>query len=339
MFGLRQSMKACEPAQTLTTPRSVHARPGLTPLDWLATKRRPGGHTMRCDTLSPRPRHSRSILALAFMAAALLPLPIAAQVALPTQAPAVLSVFCESLRPGTAPDYDTHNIAWSRQLEQIPNAPPLLALRRMSGTQEVCYMSGLASFAASDSAEKIIMGDAAYTRALPGLERKNAAYVSGSRAMYAAYRGDLAAGSYPDLMKRRVYMWTEFRVRQGAEEAFDTAAKAYRALFARKQLPAEWRVYQVVAGAQGATYWVFESFPDMSGMDKGMADGMKATDGLSEAERAAFKTFNDALTFVRTDLWRVSSGLTAMSAAVRGDDPFWKRPALAPKAATKPKTP
>jgi len=42
---------------------------------------------------------------------------------------------------------------------------------------------------------------------------------------------------------------------------------------------------------------------------------------------------------VRTDMWRVSSGLTVMNAAVRGDDPFWKRPALAPRVAAKPKTP
>lgn len=294
---------------------------------------------MRCDTPSPLRSLVRPLSTAVLLSAVFLPLRAAAQVALPSQAPAVLSVFCESLRPGTAPDYDSHNVGWSRQLEQIKDAPPQIALRRMTGPQEVCYLSGQGSFAAGDTTEKIIMGDAAYTRALPNLERKNTAYVSGTRAMYGMYRGDLAAGSYPDLMKRRVYMWTEFRVRPGAEEAFDNGAKTYRALFARKQLPAEWRVYQVVAGAQGATYWVFESFPDLSGMDKGMADGMKATEGLTEAERSAFKTFNEALTFVRTDMWRVSSGLTVMNAAVRGDDPFWKRPALAPRVAAKPKTP
>ncbi len=295
---------------------------------------------MRCNTLSPLLSPVRPLSTAVLLCTVWLPLQAGAQVALPSQAPAVLSVFCESLRPGTAPDYDSHNIGWSRQLEQIKDAPPQLALRRMTGPQEVCYLSGQGSFAAGDTTEKIIMGDAAYTRALPNLERKNTAYVSGTRAMYGMYRGDLAAGNYPDLMKRRVYMWTEFRVRPGAEEAFDNGAKTYRALFARKQLPAEWRVYQVVAGAQGATYWVFESFPDLSGMDKGMADGMKATEGLTEAERSAFKTFNEALTFVRTDMWRVSSGLTVMNAAVRGDDPFWKRPAQTPRvAAAKPKTP
>lgn len=294
---------------------------------------------MRSNTRSRfAPRSPRCSLVLVAFALAS-PIALTAQIALPTQPPAVLSVFCESLRPGTAPDYDSHNAGWSRQLEQIKDAPPQLALRRMTGPQEVCYMSGQGSFAAGDTSEKIIMGDAAYARALPGLERKNTSYVSGTRAMYGMYRGDLAAGTYPDLMKRRVYMWTEFRVRPGAEEAFDNGAKVYRALFARKQLPAEWRVYQVVAGAQGATYWVFESFPDLSGMDKGMADGMKATDGLTDAERSAFKTFNEALTFVRTDMWRVSSGLTVMNAAVRGDDPFWKRSPLVPRAAAKPKTP
>ena len=112
------------------------------------------------------------------------------------------------------------------------------------------------------------------------------------RILEAMARPDLSHGSYPDLNKQRYWEITIMRIRPGQDEAFATAAKAYKAMASRGMPNARWRVYGITAGMPGPTYLIFSSVNTFSQFDTMVAEGMGAEKVMTAEERAIFKKFD-----------------------------------------------
>ena len=72
------------------------------------------------------------------------------------------------------------------------------------------------------------------------------------------------------------------------QAAFDAAAKAYTAAAKRAGVNPEFRVYQVMQGAPGDTYWIFTSQTSMAGFDALMASDPKIFAAFTAEDRKLF---------------------------------------------------
>ena len=111
--------------------------------------------------------------------------------------------------------------------------------------------------------------DPALSAELDRLSRGDAEFVSEATALQAVARPDLSHGAFPDLAMMRFWEITTFRVKPGHAEDFAAAAKAWASASARSAPSANWRTYEVVAGAPGGTFLVFGSVASFADFDKG----------------------------------------------------------------------
>lgn len=247
--------------------------------------------------------------------------------------PAMMAVGCEWVKPGMGPAHDLHEEAWARASEAVKGIAPSLALQSTTGLAETCWLTSVSSYDQLGKNYALYNKDPAYAAAMPSLVGNDAKFVSDGRNYIAILRPDLSAGAMPNVLTRRVTEWTEWRIRPGNGAAFDAAAKAYAAAATRAGLQPEFRVFQVLHGAPGDTYWVFTSMTSMAGFDKMMADDPKVFAAFTADDRKLFDDFfAKAVVSTTSNIWSYNSAQSALTPEQRATDPFWK---LKPKAAPK----
>ena len=251
--------------------------------------------------------------------------------ALPTSQPKFMNVVREKVKIGRAAEHARHEAGWPAALEKGKSTQAYVALSSMTGSPEVWYITPFESHAALDEATKRDDADPVLSAELERLGKADAEFLTDLQVLQAAARPDLSYGAFPDIGLMRFYEISTWRVRPGHEPGFEAAAKAYAAA-ARKVNPnASWRVYEVIAGLPGPTYYIFSSVRDFAEFDAAMKDGA-ATMGAMVAEDAANaqKWLRDGVTNVETQRFRLDPTQSYVDAATKAKDPaFWmpKRPA------------
>jgi heme-degrading monooxygenase HmoA len=140
-------------------------------------------------------------------------------------------------------------------------------------------------------------------------------------------------GAFPELAKTRFVEITIFRVRPGHEREFEAAAKAYGSAAKRAAPETSFRVYEVIAGIPGPTYFVFSSTQSFAQFDKATEDGMATMKGASDEERSTLEKFSrEGLINVETQRFRIDPAMSYVPKEIRASDPaFWmpKKPVAA----------
>lgn len=247
--------------------------------------------------------------------------------------PAMMAVTCEWVKPGMGPAHDQHEEAWARASEAVKGAAPSLAVQSTTGLAETCWITSVSSYAQLGKNNELYNKDPGYAALMPSLVGNDAKFISDYRSYIAVLRPDLSAGAMPNVLTRRVMEWSEWRIRPGNGAAFAAAAKAYTAASKRAGLNPEFRVFQVMQGAPGETYWIFTSQTAMAGFDVMMASDPKIFAAFTPEDAKLFDDFfAKAVMSMNSNIWAYNSAQSTLTAEQRASDPFWK---LKPKAAPK----
>jgi hypothetical protein len=148
----------------------------------------------------------------------------------------------------------------------------------------------------------------------------------------------MSHGAFPDVAKQRFYEVTIFRVRPGHEDQFAEAAKAYGSAAGRTAPGAAYRVYEVVAGMPGPTYFVISSVVSHGDFDKAASEGDATTKGMTKEQLAVMDKFGaEGLINAETQRFRIDPNMCYVPKDVRASDPaFWNPKKPAAKATTPP---
>ena len=245
--------------------------------------------------------------------------------------PAMMAVGCEWVKPGMGPAHDQHEEAWARASEAVKGIAPSLAVQSTTGTAQTCWITSVSSYEQLGKNNELYNKDPGYAAAMPSLVGNDAKFISDFRSYLAVLRPDLSAGAMPNVLTRRVMEWSEWRVRPGNGAAFAAAAKAYAAAAKRAGVNPEFRVYQVMHGAPGDTFWIFTSQASMAGFDALMASDPKIFAAFTPEDAKLFDDFfAKALVSTSSNIWAYNSAQSTLTPDQRASDPFWK---LKPKAA------
>ncbi len=218
--------------------------------------------------------------------------PAAFAQALPAAQPKYITVIREQVKLGRAADHAKHEAGWPAAYEKAKSSQAYVALASVTGTPEVLYITPFESHAALDETTKREDADPALSAELERLGRADAEFLSGWNLMQAAARPDLSHGTFPDISKVRFYEITEFHVKPGHESEFAAVAKIYAAAAAKSAPKANWRTYEVMAGAPGGTFLVLSSMQSYGEFDQAMADGMSMGKSFSAEDAIAMQKFN-----------------------------------------------
>lgn len=247
--------------------------------------------------------------------------------------PAIMSVICEWVKPGMTLAHDKHEEAWARASEAVKGSATSFAIQSMTGPAESCWLTKVPSFDDLGKNNARYTADARYSAALPALLGGDAQFVSEVRNYVATLRTDLSEGVQPTLPERRFVDWSEWRVRPGSGPLFNAGLKAYVAAVKRAGGKPAFRVYQVMYGAPGDTYWIFSSQGTMAGFDAAMAADKKTEAAFTADDAKIFdEFFAKAVVSINSNLWSYNSAQSTLSAEERATDPFWTRK---PQAAVK----
>lgn len=260
-----------------------------------------------------------------------------AQQGLPTTQPAIITIIREDVKVGRAADHARIEAGWPAAFERAKSPDYYLAMTSMTGLSEAWYVVANASHAAIAEGMKRDDANPVLTAELQRLSRADAEVLNSVRTIQAVARPDLSLGKFPDLARQRFFEVITFRVRPGHEQEFAAAAKAYGAAAQRAAPKTSFRVYEVIAGMVGPTYFVFSSVESYGEFDRMMADGMKTMQGFTAEEMAALTKFStDGSLTTETNRFRVDPQQSYVSRETRATDPaFWnpkptpRRPAAA----------
>lgn len=243
---------------------------------------------------------------------------------MPTSQPSLIQIVREEVKTGHNAMHSAYEAGWPAAFAKAKSTNYYLAMVAMTGPNESWYVVPYASNAAAGESMKLQSDNKALSAELARLEKGDADHINSSRRLYAAARPDLSYGAFPDLGLARFWEVTTFRVRPGAEEAFGNAAKAYAAAAKRAAPNISWRVYEVIAGLPGPTYFVFSSMQSFAEFDKSMQDGMAIGKAFTPEEQQIFEKFNAGLINAETQRFSLDPVQSYVDAATKAKDPkFW----------------
>lgn len=247
---------------------------------------------------------------------------------LPTAQPAIITIIREDVKVGREADHARIEAGWPAAYERAKSPDYYLAMTSMTGLTEAWYVVANPSHAAIAEGMKRDDANAVLTAELQRLRRADAEVVNSVRTIQAVARPDLSLGKFPDLARQRFFEIIIFRVRPGHEQEFAAAAKAYGAAAQRAAPNTSFRVYEVIAGMVGPTFFVFSSVESYGEFDRMMADGMRTMQGFTAEEMTTLQKFStDGSLTTETQRFRVDPRQSYVSRETRAADPtFWGPP-------------
>ena len=262
---------------------------------------------------------------------------LAAQ-ASPTTQPAYLTIVREEVKLGRGAEHTRIEAGWPAAFAKAKSPSSYLALASLTGQDEVWFTIPFASNAAVAEEFKRQDADPVLSAELARLARADAEVLTGHTVVQAVARPDLTIGAFPDVAKQRFWQITTFRVKPGHRPDFEAAAKAYGAAAQRAEPKTSYRVYELIAGAPGPTFFIFSSVESYGQFDDLRAAGDKTAQGFTAEERATLQKFSaEGLLSSETNRFRLDPAMSYVSPETRAQDPaFWipKKPIA--RATTQP---
>jgi len=256
---------------------------------------------------------------------------------MPTTQPMFLHIVREQVKVGRSGEHSRWEAGWPAAFEKAKFPDIYIALQTVTGHSEVWYVEAFASQAAYGESSARQDADPVLSAETGRLLRGDAEFVSEVTQIQAVARPDLSHGTFPDLATMRFWAITTFKVKPGHDDDFAAAAKAWASASARSAPSANWRTYEVVAGAPGGTFLVFGSVASFGEFDKEMASGEATYKGLTFDERSALNKFDtEASLGTVTNRFRLDPRQSYVPAETRQKDPAFWMPKAASPAKKKP---
>ena len=256
---------------------------------------------------------------------------LAAQ-ALPTTQPAYLTIVREEVKLGRGVEHTRIEAGWPAAFAKAKSPSSYLALASLTGPDEVWFTIPFASNAAVAEEFKRQDADPVLSAELARLARADAEVLTGHTVVQAVARPDLTIGAFPDVAKQRFWQITTFRVKPGHRADFEAAAKAYGVAAQRAEPKTSYRMYELIAGAPGLTFFVFSTVESYAQFDDLRTAGDKTAQGFTAEERATLQKFStEGLVSSETNRFRLDPAMSYVSRETRAQDPaFWmpKKPAI-----------
>lgn len=263
-----------------------------------------------------------------------------AQGGLPTSQPNYLTIVREEVKLGRSADHERIEAGWPAAYEKASSPDYYVAYVSTTGRSEAWFVAPFDSHKAMGDSMKRDNDDAVLSAELKRLQKADADVLNNVSVIQAMARKDLSLGAFPDIAKTRFVEITIFRVRPGHERGFEAAAKAYGSAAKRAAPDTSYRVYEVMAGIPGPTYFVFSSTQSFADFDRATEEGMATMKGASEEERGTLQKFSaEGLVNVETQRFRIDPAMSYVPKATRTSDPaFWmpKKPAAAKPTSSSP---
>ena len=262
---------------------------------------------------------------------------LAAQ-ALPTTQPAYLTIVREEVKLGRGAEHTRIEAGWPAAFAKAKSPSSYLALASLTGPDEVWFTIPFASNAAVAEEFKRQDADPVLSEELARLARADAEVLTGHSVVQAVARPDLTIGAFPDVAKQRFWQITTFRVKPGHRADFEAAAKAYGVAAQRAEPKTSYRMYELIAGAPGLTFFVFSSLESYAQFDDLRAAGDKTAQGFTAEERATLQKFSaEGLVSSETNRFRLDPAMSYVSRETRAQDPaFWMPKKQVARATTQP---
>ena len=262
---------------------------------------------------------------------------LAAQ-ALPTTQPAYLTIVREEVKLGRGVEHTRIEAGWPAAFAKAKSPSSYLALASLTGPDEVWFTIPFASNAAVAEEFKRQDADPVLSAELARLARADAEVLTGHTVVQAVARPDLTIGAFPDVAKQRFWQITTFRVKPGHRADFEAAAKAYGVAAQRAEPKTSYRMYELIAGAPGLTFFVFSSVESYAQFDDLRAAGDKTAQGFTAEERATLQKFStEGLVSSETNRFRLDPAMSYVSRETRAQDPaFWMPKKQVARATTQP---
>ena len=259
---------------------------------------------------------------------------------LPTTQPSLITIIREEVKVGRGAEHQRIESGWPAAFARANSPDYYLAMTSMTGLNEAWYIIPATSHTAIAEGMKRDDANPTLSAELARLSRADAEVINNVRTIQAVARPDLGMGRYPDLSRQRFWEITIFRVRPGHENEFAAAAKAYASSAQRAAPGTSFRVYEVIAGMVGPTYFVFSSVEGYADFDRMMADGIKTMQGFTPEEMTALQKFStDGMLSAETNRFRLDPKQSYVSRDVRAADPtFWGPPPTLTRPRTAPTT-
>jgi hypothetical protein len=275
-------------------------------------------------------RVPRALLAGVFTAYAV---SASAQGGLPTSQPNYLTIVREEVKLGRSADHERIEAGWPAAYDKAKSPDYYLAYVSTTGRPEAWFVAPSESHKSMGDAMARENDDALLSAEVKRLQKVDADVLNNVSVIQARGRKELSMGAFPELAKTRFVEITIFRVRPGHEREFEAAAKAYGSAAKRAAPETSFRVYEVIAGIPGPTYFVFSSTQSFAQFDKATEDGMATMKGASDEERSTLDKFSkEGLINVETQRFRIDPAMSYVPKEIRASDPaFWmpKKPVAA----------
>ncbi|HTM23676.1 MAG TPA: hypothetical protein VL225_00700 [Vicinamibacterales bacterium] len=263
--------------------------------------------------------------------------PASAQ-ALPTSQPNYLQITIEEVKVGHDDDHSKLEAGWPAAFEKANSPYYGMGMVAMTGAPQAWFLTPYDSNKAIGESLRANADDPVLSAELSRLARADTVHITNARNIMLRARKDLSHGAFPDVGKQRFYEITLFRVRSGHEQQFEEVAKAYGAAAGRAAPDTSYRVYEVVAGSPGPTFYVISSVVSHAEIDKEFSDGDATMKAFTKDEMALMQKFStDGLINSETQRFRVDPNMCYVPKDVRASDPaFWNRKKPAAKTTTAP---
>jgi hypothetical protein len=188
----------------------------------------------------------------------------------------------------------------------------------------VWYVVAHDSHAAIGESMKREDKDPVLTAELNRLALADAEYVSRIDTILAMARPELSVGSFPDIANARFFEITTLRVRPGREMQFEEVAKAYAAAMKRAAPGSTYRMYEVLAGMEQPTFYVFSSTESYGEFDQRLVESQAAFKQATPEEMAALNKFGEVAERVENNHFRLDPAQSYVPQETRDKDPeFW----------------
>jgi hypothetical protein len=249
--------------------------------------------------------------------------------------PPVIRVYVEQVKPGKNAAHGKAESNIARDFAKANYPAHYIALNAMSGANEAWFVEAHASFADVEKSEKA--SDAPALKAtMDQAMATDGEYLSGMRSLIAVYRKDLShePANSPRMPKTRYMNVITFRFKMGSEQQLAANLKEMVKIYSSAQLQQPALLYQVISGAPGGTYLLFEPIVSLAEWDNYPAMMLALRTAGGRKFDALQKELTDITVFHEGRLMSIDPKMSYVSKEFAAVDPdFWTPK---PKPAAKP---
>jgi len=253
----------------------------------------------------------------------------------PPGPPKILSIYREVVKPGKGAAHEKNEAAWAAAYAKATAPINYIAMTSVTGPAEAWFVEGRSDFSSIEKADQFIESNAALQAEVGAIAARDGELLDSSSHILAVLRDDLGYGSPVPIPKMRYFSVTTIRVKPGYGNEFATGSKVLKEAHEKAKLDERWAVYEVISGAPGGTFLVFQPMKSLAEMDAYREMHGKAfQDAMGEDNRARMRELTrEAVASQTSQVFQLNPRMSAAAKEfVAGDPEFWTvKPAEAKK--------